>query len=147
MPLSAETPAPVKATPRRAAATSSAARASSVAGGGIGPGILRVSYVVPDARRSTVPIYIAAGGIFAALAARNFALPLRVSELGGDKIQVGLLFSVATVTAAGLSLPAGFLADRFGKRKLLLFSIGTGGASQLGLGLATSVAPMYIWQA
>ena len=94
-----------------------------------------------------MPIYIAAGCIFAALAARNFALPLRVSELGGDKIQVGLLFSVATVTAAGLSLPAGFLADRFGKRKLLLFSIAAGGASQLGLGLATSVAPMYFWQA
>lgn len=94
-----------------------------------------------------MPIYIAAGCIFAALAARNFALPLRVSELGGDKIQVGLLFSVATVTAAGLSLPAGFLADRFGKRKLLIFSIAAGGASQLGLGLATSVAPMYFWQA
>lgn len=94
-----------------------------------------------------MPIYIAAGSILAALAARNFALPLRVSELGGDKIQVGLLFSVTTVTAAGLSLPAGFLADRFGKRKLLLFSIATGGASQLGLGLATSVAPMYFWQA
>src|SRR5262252_1261065 len=147
MPLSAETPAPVNATPRRATATSSAAASSSAAGDGIGPGTTPVSYWVPAARRSTVPIYLAAGSIFAALAARGFTLPLRVTELGGDKIQVGLLFSVVTITAAGLSLPAGFLTDRFGKRKLLLFAIVVGGASQLGLGVATSVAPMYFWQA
>lgn len=88
-----------------------------------------------------------AGLVFAALAARGFALPLRVTDLGGDKIQVGLLFSVVTITAAGLSLPAGFLTDRFGKRKLLVFAILVGGASQFGLGVATSVAPMYFWQA
>jgi MFS family permease len=97
--------------------------------------------------RATVPIYVAAGAIFAALAVRGFAIPLRVSELGGDKIVVGLLFTVTTITAAGLSLPAGFFADRFGKRAMLLFSIVVGGISQLGLGLADSVAPMYLWQA
>ncbi|HKA50497.1 MAG TPA: MFS transporter [Candidatus Dormibacteraeota bacterium] len=102
---------------------------------------------MPAAKRSALPIYVAAGSVFAALAARGFALPLRVSELGGDKIQVGLLFSVVTITAAGLSLPAGFVSDRFGKRKVLVFAIIVGGASQLGLGLATTVAPMYFWQA
>ena len=102
---------------------------------------------MPAARGSALPIYVAAGLVFAALAARGFALPLRVTELGGDKIQVGLLFSVVTITAAGLSLPAGFLTDRFGKRKLLVFAIVVGGASQFGLGVTTSVAPMYFWQA
>jgi MFS family permease len=103
--------------------------------------------VPPAARRSPLAIYLAAGCIFAALAARSFALPLRVTELGGNKIQVGLLFSVLTVTAAGLSLPAGFLTDRFGKRKVLISSIFVGGVSQLGLGISSSVAPMYLWQA
>jgi MFS family permease len=89
---------------------------------------------------------VAAGSIFAALAARAFITPLRIHELGGDKIQVGLLFSVFTITAAGLSLPAGFLADRFGRRSLILFSILTGGIAQLGMAAASSVAPWYIWQ-
>jgi MFS family permease len=92
-------------------------------------------------------IYLAAGSIFAALAARGFLLPLRVHELGADKVQVGLLFAVFTVTAAGLSLPAGFFADRFGRRSLVLFSIVTGGLSQLGLAVSGSVEPMYAWQA
>jgi MFS family permease len=92
-------------------------------------------------------IYLAAGSIFAALAARGFLLPLRVNELGADKVQVGLLFAIFTVTAAGLSLPAGFLADRFGRRSLILFSIVTGGLSQVGLAISPSVGPMYAWQA
>jgi MFS family permease len=103
--------------------------------------------VVPLARNPTLPIYVAAGCIFAAFAVRAFALPLRVLELGGDKVAVGLLFSVGTVTAAGLSLPAGFVADRFGKRALLLLSIGIGGLSQLGMGVASSVPPLFVWQA
>ena len=41
-------------------------------------------------------VYLAAGSIFAALAARGLLLPLRVHELGGDKVQVGLLFTVFT---------------------------------------------------
>jgi MFS family permease len=102
---------------------------------------------VPLARNRTLPIYVAAGCIFAAFAVRAFALPLRVVELGGDKVTVGLLFSVGTVTAAGLSLPAGFIADRFGKRTLLLLSIGIGGLSQLGMGVASSVPPLFVWQA
>lgn len=93
-----------------------------------------------------LPIYLAAGSIFAALAARAFITPLRIHELGGDKIQVGLLFSVFTITAAGLSLPAGFLADRFGRRSLIFFSIITGGVAQLGMAAASSVGPWYIWQ-
>src|SRR5215472_16687663 len=93
---------------------------------------------VPAVRNRTLPIYVAAGCIFAALAARSFALPLRVSEMGGDKVEVGLLFSVGTVAAAGLSLPAGFLADRFGRRRLLLVAIVVGGVSQAGIGVARS---------
>lgn len=98
-------------------------------------------------RNRTLPIYVAAGCIFAALAVRGFALPLRVSELGGDKVEVGLLFSIGTVTAAGLSLPAGFLADRFGKRRMLLWAILVGGVSQVGMGVAHTVAPLFLWQA
>jgi MFS family permease len=102
--------------------------------------------VVSTSGTRTLAIYAAAGCIFAALAARAFALPLRVDELGGDKIEIGLLFSVGTITAAALSLPAGFLADRFGKRSLLVLSIVIGGVCQVGMGVADSVPPLFFWQ-
>src|SRR5262245_57770380 len=102
---------------------------------------------MPRAKHHALPIYLAAGCVFAAYAVRSFALPLRVVDLGGDKVVIGLLFTVSTVAAAGLSLPAGFLGDRFGKRTLLILSIAVGGLSQLGLGLSGSVAPLFVWQA
>jgi MFS family permease len=111
------------------------------------PELERLFTYVTRGRSRPLPIYLAAGSIFAALAARNFLLPLRVHELGADKVQVGLLFAVFTVTAAGLSLPTGLLSDRFGRRSVVLFSVVTGGVSQLGLALAPNVAPLYAWQA
>ena len=90
-----------------------------------------------------LPIYLATGAIFAALAARGFLLPLRVHEIGGDKGQVGLLFTVFTVTAATLALPAGFLADRFGRRSLVLFAVVMSGVSHLGLAAPGSVLPLF----
>jgi MFS family permease len=94
-----------------------------------------------------LPIYLATGAIFSALAARGFLLPLRVHEIGGDKVQVGLLFTVFTVTAAALALPAGFLADRFGRRSLVLFAVVMSGVSHLGLAAPGSVLPLFAWQA
>lgn len=85
--------------------------------------------------------------MFAALAARSFILPLYVHDLGGDRVEVGLLFSITTIVAAGLSLPAGFLADRFGRRRLIVTAIVTGAASQLGVGLTNSVPALFVWQA
>ncbi len=95
----------------------------------------------------TLPIYLAAGCTFAALAARSFIVPLRVHELGGDRVQIGLLFTVFTVTAALLSLPAGFLADRYGKKILIVFSVLAGGASQLGLAATGDIRLIFVWQA
>jgi MFS family permease len=85
--------------------------------------------------------------MFSALATRFFVVPLRVHELGGDKVAVGLLATAFTVTAALLSLPAGFLADRFGTRPLMLFAMVTGGVSQVGVALSPGIPPMFLWQA
>lgn len=102
--------------------------------------------LMPAAQRP-LPIYLSAGAVFAAMMARNFVLPLRVHEVGGSRVEVGLLFTVFTITAAALSLPAGFLADRLGKRALVSFSALAGGISQLGVAAASEVSPMYAWQA
>jgi len=58
-----------------------------------------------------LPIYLAAGSIFAALAARAFITPLRIHELGGDKVQVGLLFSVLPALEAQTRLMLGMYLE------------------------------------
>src|SRR2546421_1971959 len=89
------------------------------------------------------PIYLAAAVMFAGLQARTLLVPLRVHELGGSRVEIGLLYTVFTIAAAGLALPAGVLADRLGRRKLIVGSALLGGLSQLGLGLSGS-APAII---
>jgi MFS family permease len=87
----------------------------------------------------TLPIYLSAGAFFAAIAARGFLVPLRAHELGADRFQVGLLFSLATFAGAVLALPAGLLADRFGRRSMVIFSAVTGAASQVLIAASTSI--------
>ena len=87
----------------------------------------------------TLPIYLSAAAFFAAIAARGFLLPLRAHELGADRFQVGLLFSLATFAAAALSLPAGLLADRLGRRSMIIFSAVTGLGSQVLVAASTSI--------
>ena len=100
---------------------------------------------VPESRR-TLAIYVAAGASFAALSARGLTVPLYAHELGADRFQVGALFSVATLAAALLSMPAGVLIDRFGTRTLLSLSILISAGSQLAMTATTSVPPLYLWQ-
>ncbi len=87
----------------------------------------------------TLPIYLSAGAFFAAIAARGFLVPLRAHELGADRFQVGLLFSLATFAGAALSLPAGLLADRFGRRSMIIFSAVTGAASQVLIAASANI--------
>jgi MFS family permease len=108
----------------------------------------RVSSAMPGADRSTgtLPISIAAGAFFAALAARGFLVPLRAHELGADRFTVGLLFTLATLSGAVLSMPAGFLADRFGRRRMVVISAVAGGLSQLAIAASSSVPLDELWQ-
>lgn len=93
------------------------------------------------------PVYLSAAVMFAGLQARTLLVPLRVQELGGSRLDVGLLYAVFTVAAAGLALPTGLLADRVGRRELLVGAALAGGIAQVGLGLSGSVAPLFAWQA
>ncbi|HEX3508522.1 MAG TPA: MFS transporter [Candidatus Dormibacteraeota bacterium] len=100
---------------------------------------------VPDSRR-TLAIYLAAGASFAALSARGLTVPLYAHQLGADRFEVGALFSVSTLAAALLSMPAGVLIDRFGTRTLLVISLVIAAGSQLAMAEATTVAPLFVWQ-
>ncbi len=52
----------------------------------------------------------------------GLALPLLVLSLGGSVIEVGLLTSCALVTRLACQLPAGYLADRFSRRELMIIT-------------------------
>ncbi|MGH7764435.1 MAG: MFS transporter [Candidatus Dormibacteraceae bacterium] len=96
--------------------------------------------------RRTLAIYVAAGASFAALSARGLTVPLYAHDLGASRFEVGALFSVSTLAAAVLSLPAGVLVDRFGARTLLAGSIVLAATSQLATAATPNVLPLFLWQ-
>jgi ACS family hexuronate transporter-like MFS transporter len=91
-------------------------------------------------------LYLAAGAVFAAIAARGLTVPLYAHDLGASRFAVGALFSVSTLAAAILSLPSGVLVDKFGARTLLAVSLVLTAASQLATAATASVAPLFLWQ-
>jgi len=93
-----------------------------------------------------ISLYLAAGAVFATIAARGLTVPLYAHELGASRFAVGALFSVATIAAALLSLPSGVLVDRFGARNLLAVSLVLTAVSQLATAFTPSVAPLFLWQ-
>src|SRR5437588_5893899 len=99
-----------------------------------------MSQPVAESRRM-ISLYLAAGAVFAAIAARGLTVPLYAHDLGASRFAVGALFCVSTLSAAILSLPSGVLVDRFGARTLLVISLALTAASQLATAFTTTVAP------
>jgi MFS transporter, DHA1 family, multidrug resistance protein len=91
-------------------------------------------------------IYLISVFSFGAGGARSLAIPLYADQLGASRGEVGLLFSTFTVTAALMSLPSGLLADRFGRRNMVIFSLLVLGVSQLLAGLTQSVGVLFATQ-
>jgi MFS family permease len=91
-------------------------------------------------------IYLITALSFGAGGARNLAIPLYADQLGAGRGEIGLLFSTFTITAALLSIPAGLLADHFGRRNLIIFSLLALGASQLVAGRTGSVQVLFATQ-
>jgi MFS family permease len=91
-------------------------------------------------------LYLLAGAVFATIAARGLTVPLYAHELGASRFTVGALFSVSTIAAAFLALPAGVLVDRFGVRTLLVLSLFLTAGSQLAVAATSQVAPLFLWQ-
>jgi MFS family permease len=91
-------------------------------------------------------IYLITGLAFGSAGARLLAIPLYADQLGASRGEIGLLFSTFTVTAALLSIPAGLLADRFGRRNLVVFSLLSLGSSQLMAGLTQDIHVVFVSQ-
>lgn len=98
------------------------------------------------ARARVLLIYLCTGSAFGAIAVRSFLVPLRAHELGIDRFQIGLLSSISLLLGAALSLPVGFICDRFGRRPVVVVAIGSGALSEVLFSYATSLQAMFVAQ-
>jgi MFS transporter, DHA1 family, multidrug resistance protein len=60
--------------------------------------------------------------IFSSTLSKSPVLPIFTAYLGADPSGVGFIASVSAFTGVVMSVPAGILADRLGKRRMLVFS-------------------------
>ncbi len=60
--------------------------------------------------------------IFSSSASKSPVLPIFASHLGADPSVVGLVSAVSSLTGILASIPAGMFSDRFGRKRMLLFS-------------------------
>ena len=72
-----------------------------------------------------------------------FFQPLYLEELGASPVQIGDILSIVSVAMAVAHLPAGFLADRLGRRPMMLAAWMLGTASAWIMALATSL-PLFV---
>ena len=98
-------------------------------------------------RGRPLPIYLVAATTFAGGLSRGFLLPLRAHELGASRLTIGLLAAVMMITAAALSLPAGYLTDLLGRRAIVFWSVMLGLLSQVLAAASPSVWPLFVAQA
>jgi MFS family permease len=91
-------------------------------------------------------VYVAATLIYAGPVVRSLLLPLRVHELGGDKVAVGLVVGSWPLVIAVLALPGGMLGDRFGRMRVLVVANLAGAVTLLGLGASTSIPALLFFQ-
>jgi MFS family permease len=61
-------------------------------------------------------------GIFSTTISKNPVLPLFIKGLGGQDYILGIIAAASPLAGILFSFPIGFLADRIGKRKLLIWS-------------------------
>jgi MFS family permease len=60
--------------------------------------------------------------IFSSTISKSPVLPLFAAHLGADPPEVGMVAAVSALTGVLFSIPAGLMADRFGRRRMLIFS-------------------------
>lgn len=113
-----------------------------------GRGELWVSENRAARRTAAIAIYISAAFALymAANMARNFVLPLRATELGATKGEVGLLLGLLVFTAGFVAVTGGAIGDHVGRRLTILAAIAISLVAQVGLALSPNLAPMYFFQ-
>lgn len=60
--------------------------------------------------------------IFSSTISKNPSLPLLITHLGGNQMEVGFIAGISAFTGILFSFPAGFLSDKIGRRRMLFIS-------------------------
>jgi MFS family permease len=68
-----------------------------------------------------------------------FFEPLYLQELGANPVTIGAIFGAAGLVMTVAHIPAGYLADRIGRRPMLLVAWGCGVLSTAVMALAPSL--------
>ncbi|MEQ9464468.1 MAG: MDR family MFS transporter [Haliea sp.] len=76
----------------------------------------------------------------------NVALPHMQGSLGAGSDQVIWILTSYIVTAAIMTLPVGYMAQRFGRRSVLLWSVAGFTLASMLCGQATSLNEMVMWR-
>ena len=70
--------------------------------------------------------------------------PLLREDLGASYAALGFLVTMFNIATGAAQIPAGFLVDRFGARRLLLLGLGIMGAAITALGFAPTYWLMLV---
>src|SRR5207244_7654655 len=70
--------------------------------------------------------------------------PLLMAQLGVGFVELGLVLTVQSVVGVAAQLPVGYLVDRLGSRRMLVFGLLLAGAAYFCLGLAPSYPAMLL---
>ena len=101
------------------------------------------SVQLPDTVQRNLRWYFMDGVLASSQEAINLTyLTLFILALGATKAQIGLMTSLASLSAVLLLLPGALLAERFGKRKWIVVASG-GGITRLAL-LSLALLPFFV---
>ena len=101
------------------------------------------SVQLPDTVQRNLRWYFMDGVLASSQEAINLTyLTLFILALGATKAQIGLMTSLASLSAVMLLLPGALLAERFGKRKWIVVASG-GGIARLAL-LSLALLPFFV---
>src|SRR5215475_1818478 len=86
------------------------------------------------------PVYVVIIGRFVTNVGLYFVIPFLaiflVKDAGLSSLQAGALFAMLNLTRRGLGVPAGWLSDRFGAARMLVFGLLIEVVAYVGLDLA-----------
>ena len=88
-------------------------------------------------------IYLVILGIFTLGNTSDFFVILRAQNLGDSIIMIALILVMFNIIYASVSIPAGILSDRLGRRKLIV--IGWLVYAAVYVGFAVANAPWHVW--
>ncbi|MBU0910732.1 MAG: MFS transporter, partial [Proteobacteria bacterium] len=77
--------------------------------------------------------------IFSSTISKSPVLPLFASHLGADPSGVGIIAGISAFAGVVCSVPAGILADRFGKKRLIMVAAIIFASAPFGYLLVTTV--------